>query len=87
MPLKPEHTARLNKLTATDHRGKPLDQKALLQPNPMVLRVLAARAQQLTDEDRSALKQILTPQTMPAIKKLLPELAKVMGQGMNANAG
>lgn len=81
MPLNPDHKAAFEKFTSTDHKGKPLDQKALLRPNPMVARILLARAMSLSDEERAALKGIVTPQTAPALKKLLPELAKLFNQG------
>lgn len=86
MPLTPEHHAAIKKFTSTDHKGRPLNQKALLHPNPMIARVIAARAATLSDDERAALKSILNPQTAPAIQKLLPELSTILNKG-NANGG
>lgn len=87
MPLKPEHKAVIDKFTSTDHRGKPLNRQALLHANPMVMRILSARAAELSDQERAVLKQIITPQTIPVLKKLLPELSKILDRSVNANAG
>lgn len=90
MPLKPEHKEAVDKFISTDHRGKPhsaAHKAAMLHANPMVARILAARAMNLTDEERQALKSVLTPQTAPALKKLLPELAKIFDQEVKVNGG
>lgn len=87
MPVHPTHEAAINKFTATDHRGKPLNQVALLHPNPMVMRILMARAKSLSDDERAALKGVLTPETTPALKKLLPELSQLFDKGMSTNGG
>lgn len=86
MPIKPEHQAVIDKFISTDHKGKPINKAALLKPNPMVARILAARAASLSDQERQSLQGVLTPQTAPALKKLLPELAKMFDKGMSANA-
>lgn len=89
MPLKPEHQATVDKYISKDHNGNKISagaQKAMLQPNPMVSRILAARAATLSDDERAALKSAMTPASVPALKKLLPELANLMDRGMN-NAG
>lgn len=85
MPLKPEHQAAIDKYTSTDHNGKAINKHALLKPNPMVSRILVARAATLSDDERNAVKSVLTPQTVPALKKLLPELSKLFDKGMSAN--
>lgn len=90
MPVNPEHQQAANKFISTDHKGRalsPAHQKAMLHANPMVARILAARAQTLSDDERNALKGILTPDTAPALKKLLPELAKIFDKGLSGNAG
>lgn len=90
MPIDPRVAAAAQKYTSTDHKGKPLSaahQQAMLKPNPMVAKILAARAQSLSDDERNSLKGVLTPQTAPALKKLLPELAKLFDKGLSANGG
>lgn len=88
MPLKPEHKAVIDKFTSTDHHGKPLNRAAMLHANPMVMRILSARAAELSDDERAMLKQIITPQTIPVLKKLLPELSKILDRaGGQTNAG
>lgn len=87
MPLNPEHVAQIKKFVSTDHKGKPVNPAAMLHPNPMIARVLAARAVTMTDDERAALKSVMTPETLPALKKLLPELSKIFDKGMNANGG
>ncbi len=83
--LKPEQQAAVDKFTGS-HNGKPLDQKALLKPNPVIAKALVARAASMTPEQQAALKTIITPQSAPALKVLLPELAELIDKGM-ANAG
>jgi len=78
MPLTPEHHAAIDTFTSTDHKGNKLDKKELLAPHPMMARIILARAKELTDQERQVLRSILTPQTMPVLKKMVPELEKVM---------
>lgn len=90
MPVKPEHQVAVDKYTSTDHKGQqlsPAHKQAMLHANPMIAKVLAARAATLTDEDRQAVKQILTPETAPALKKLLPELSKLFDAGLKTSNG
>ena len=49
--MKPEHKDELQKF-ASEHDGKPLDQKALLKPNPMMAKVLIARILSMTPEQQ-----------------------------------
>lgn len=89
MPIKPEHKVAAENYISTDHKGKPLSpahKQAMLQANPMVSRILVARAQTLSDDERASLKTVLNPDTAPALKKLLPELSKLFDAGLN-NAG
>lgn len=89
MPIKPEHKLAAEKFISTDHKGNALSEQhkqAMLQSNPMVARILVARAQMLSDDERNSLKSVLTPETAPALKKLLPELSKILDAGLN-NAG
>lgn len=85
MPLHPDHKTAIDKFTSTDHTGKAIDSSSLLKPNHLVARVIAARAASLSDDERSALKSILTPQTSAVLQKMLPELSSIMNKGMNAN--
>lgn len=80
--LKPEHQAAVDKYLSTDHKGKAIDKKALLKPNQMIGKALMARMMSMTDEQRQAIKGILTPQTADALKILLPELGKLIDQGV-----
>jgi len=79
--LKPEQKAVIDKFTAS-HNGKPLDQKALLKPNPMVAKVIVARFMSMTPEQQAALKKILTPETLEPLKILMPEMAQIIDRGM-----
>lgn len=83
--MKPEHKAKLQEFSGS-HNGKPLDQKAILQPNQMVAKVLVARFLNMSDEQQQAIKGIVTPQTSDALKILLPELSNVIDKGAT-NAG
>lgn len=83
MPYTPENKQKIDDFLKTDHKGKPIDRKALLHPNPMIARVLVARIMTLDDGEKQALKSILTPETAPALKKLLPELAEVIQKGIS----
>lgn len=85
MPIKPEHQKIIDKYTSTDHKGKSINKYALLKSNPMVARIITARLASMSDDERSSLKAIVTPQTGPALKILLPELAKLLDKGMSAN--
>lgn len=90
MPIKPEHKVAADKFISADHKGKPISaahRQAMLHANPMIARVLIARAQTLSDAERESLKGILTTQTAPALKKLLPELSKLFDTGLKANGG
>ena len=78
--MTPEHEAALKKAVSS-HNGKPLDQKALLRPNAMVAKVLAARFLAMTPEQQAAIKKILTPETGPALKILMPEISKAIDTG------
>lgn len=80
MPLKPEHKATIDKFTSTDHTGNPIDKTKLLRANPMIARALAARAATLSDEERQAISSLITAQTAPAVKKLLPELSQLLNK-------
>ena len=84
--MKPEHKDELQKF-ASEHDGKPLDQKALLKPNPMMAKVLIARILSMTPEQQQALKSIVTPETSEALAVLLPELASAMAKEEANGAG
>lgn len=79
--LKPEHKEQLKKFTATDHRGKALNQEALLKPNIMIGKILVARVLSMTDQQQQEVKNLLTPENADAIKILLPELATAIAKG------
>ena len=79
--MKPEHKAAIEKFTAS-HNGKPLDQKAMLKPNPLLAKVLAARFVSMTPEQQESIKGILTPATAGALKILLPEMGEIIDRGM-----
>ena len=79
--MKPEHKAALDKFTAS-HNGKPLDQQALLKANPMVAKIIVARFASMTDEQQTAIKKILTPETSEALNILLPEAKGLFDKGM-----
>lgn len=84
--LQPEHKAKLEAFTAS-HNGKPLDQKALLKPNEMMGKVLVARFMSMTPEQQQSLKGIVTPDTAPALKILLPEFMSLIEKGLTNGAG
>lgn len=84
--LKPEHKAIVDKYTSTDHKGKPIDKRALLQPNPMIAKALVARVMSMTPEQAQSLKTIVTPQTADALKVLMPELAKLIDKDVAGGA-
>ena len=81
MALKPEHKEAIKAFTAS-HNGKPLDQKQLMKANPLIQKVLAARFASMTDEQQNALKKILTPETYPSLKILLPEVSELLDRGL-----
>lgn len=80
--LQPEHQAAVDKYISTDHKGKPINKAALLKPNPMIAKALMARMMSMSDEQRQAIKGILTAQSADALKVLLPELGKLIDQGV-----
>lgn len=86
MPIKPEHQQALDGYLNTDHKGNRLSpdhKKAMLKANPMIAKVLMARAVSLSDDERASLKGMVTPENTPALKKLLPELAQILDKGVN----
>jgi len=68
--------------TIYTHNGKPLNKDAMLKPNPTIAKVLAARVMSMNDAQKAALKSIVTPQSAPALKILMPELASVIDKGV-----
>lgn len=83
--LDQTHKHVLQKFTAS-HKGKPLDQKALLKPNQVIAKALVARMLSMTPEQQQAIKTIVTPQTADALKVLLPELAQLIDKGVGNGA-
>lgn len=79
--LKPEHKEKVQKLIAS-HNGKPLDQKKMLEANPMIAKILAARFMSMSEEQQDALKKILTVETAEPLKVLLPEIKDVFDRGV-----
>ncbi len=85
--LKPEQQGAVDKFIGS-HNGKPLDKEALLKPNPVIAKALTARAMSMNPEQQQAIKAIITPQSAPALKVLLPELSELIDKGMaNGAAG
>lgn len=88
---QPDHKAIVDKYISTDHKGKPIDKRALLKPNPMIAKALVARVMSMTPQQAASLKTIVTPQTADALKVLMPELAQLIdkdiasGQAGGAN--
>lgn len=81
----PEQKTLLQRFTGS-HKGKKLDPKQMLRPNTMIAKVLTARLMSMTPEQQAAIKSILTPQTIPALSVLLPELKDVMTKGQTTGA-
>lgn len=80
--LTPEHKAALDKFTSTDHKGRPIDKAQMLKANPMIAKVLLARAMTLNDDQKAQLRQILTPSSAPVLKILLPEMTSLIDKGL-----
>lgn len=84
--LKPEQEKAISDFTSS-HNGKPLNTQAMLKKNTMVAKVLVARLMSMSDEQRAAIKTIITPQTSEALKVLLPELEQLIDKGSANGAG
>lgn len=84
--LKPEHKAAVDKLTL-EHNGKKLNPKGMLKPNVMIKKVLAQRLMAMPDDQLQALKGLMTADTAPAIKALLPELGSLIDKQQGAAGG
>ena len=83
--LPPEQQDKINAFTGS-HNGKPLDQKALLKPNPVIAKALVARMVSMNPQQQQAIKSIVTPQTSDALKVLLPELGQLIDKGVSNGA-
>lgn len=85
-----EQKLLLQKFTG-NHKGKKLDQKKMLRPVTMIAKVLIARIMSMTPEQHTALKAVVTPETIPVLKILLPELRDMLNKGLETggtnNAG
>ena len=83
--LTPEHKQAMLAFAST-HNGQKLDQKKMLEPNPMVQKVLMVRMASLTPEQEKSLSSVVTPENADAFKVLLPELAELIQKGAGNGA-
>jgi hypothetical protein len=84
--MLPEHKKKIEDYISS-HNGKPLDRQKMLQPNEMVAKVMLARYLHMTPEQQSSLAQIVTPQTIDALKILMPGIVTLLEKKQNATAG